>query len=90
MKVDPRERVAIDDIISLLDKNFVDLDSPCVRFPQSTPTNQPSPSHQVSNQQHSQQPTPPPPGSAQPTFGLSGFTRYLKDTSSKVMQTVQQ
>ncbi|XP_053209325.1 cyclin-G-associated kinase-like [Panonychus citri] len=86
LKVDPRERVAIDDIISLLNKNFVDLDSPCVRSPQSTPTNQPSPSHQPSNQQTA----PPHPGSAQPTFGLSGFTRYLKDTSSKVMQTVQQ
>lgn len=89
LKVDPRERIAIDDIINLLNKNFVDLDSPCVLSNQSTPINpnQPSPLHQPSLQP--QQP-PPPPGSAQPTFGLSGFTRYLKDTSSKVMQTVQQ
>ncbi|RWS29397.1 cyclin-G-associated kinase-like protein [Leptotrombidium deliense] len=84
LKVDPCERIKIDGIISLLEANFVDLHSPCVKPRQITPTtsHSTSPTHQLPTQA---------PGSAQPaSMSFSGFTRYLKETSSKVMQSVQQ
>lgn len=71
-----------------MEDNFVDLNSPCV-VPSKLPSN-------VSNVNVSAippvdishaNPIPHVPGVAQSYF--SGFTRYLKDTSSKVMQTVQ-
>ncbi len=67
----------------MLEQNFVDLSSACVNPRQPTPT---QPTAPVINQNN---PSPQIPGSAQPSFSLSGFTRYIKDTSSKVMQTVQ-
>ena len=81
--MDPNERITATDIIGLLEENFVDLNSPCVNPRQQTPTqpsNPPIPPTQPMSQL---------PGSVQPSFSFSGFTRYIKDTSSKVMQTVQ-
>ncbi len=83
IKIDPNERISATDIIELLEQNFVDLNSACVNPRQPTPT---QPTAPVINQNN---PSPQIPGSAQPSFSLSGFTRYIKDTSSKVMQTVQ-
>lgn len=83
IKIDPTERVKAEDIIKLLEENFVDLNSACVPPRQSTPTHPTPPVVTQTNQ------TQQIPGSAQPSFSLSGFTRYIKDTSSKVMQTVQ-
>ncbi|RWS11543.1 cyclin-G-associated kinase-like protein [Dinothrombium tinctorium] len=83
LKVNPRERIKIEEIISLLESNFVDLGSPCVKPRQITPTTSHpiSPVHQMPTQT---------PGSAQPvSMSFSGFTRYLKETSTKVMQSVQ-
>jgi len=84
--VDSRERITISKIIQLFEGNFVDLNSPCIQAKQITPTN---PSQPAVSSFHSVQPSQQP-GSAQPSLGLSGLTRYLKDTSTKVMQTVQQ
>ena len=84
IKVDPSERITATDIIGLLEENFVDLSSACVSPRQPTPTQPPSNSMSAPNN-----PLPQIPGSAQPSFSLSGFTRYIKDTSSKMMQTVQ-
>lgn len=83
IKVEPNERITATDIIGLLEDNFVDLTSACVSPRQPTPTQPLSTSMSAPNN-----PLPPLPGSAQPSF-MSGFTRYIKDTSSKVMQTVQ-
>ena len=86
LKVDPCERLSIDEIISTFETNFVDLTAACVTARQPTPT-QLMDSASIPVQQ------PIPPGSAQPSgqqFGLSGFTRLIKDTSSKVMQSVSQ
>lgn len=66
-----------------MEANFVDLLAQCVSPRQPTPVQpvpQPSPVHSASNI----------PGSAQPSFSLSGFTKYIKDTSNKVMQQMQQ
>lgn len=67
-----------------MEANFVDLLAPCVSPRQPTPIQpiqqQPSPVHSASNI----------PGSAQPSFSFSGFTKYIKDTSNKVMQQMQQ
>ena len=84
IKVDPNERITATDVIGLLEENFVDLTSPVVSPRQPTPT-QPQPNTMAAPNA----PLPQIPGSAQPSFSLSGFTRYIKDTSSKVMQTVQ-
>jgi hypothetical protein len=83
IKVDPNERLTAQHIVKLLEENFVDLSSPCVNPRDPTPT---QPAVPVISQNHQM---PQIPGSAQPSFSLSGFTRYIKDTSSKVMQTVQ-
>lgn len=80
LRIDPRERVTIREIIELLEANFVDLNSSCVPPRQPTPTQPSQPPLPVNHT----------PGSAQPSFSLHGFTKYIKDTSSKVMQTMQQ
>jgi len=84
--VDPNERIKAEDIVKLLEDNFVDLNSACVNPRQPTPT---QPTVPVITQTNQSNQVPQIPGSAQPSFSLSGFTRYIKDTSSKVMQTVQ-
>ena len=104
LQVDPNDRFKIDDVIKLLEDNFVDLKSPCVEPKEPSPSHAPSP---VGGQAAGVQVQQPLPGSAaqvpgqapgllpgQPSagqsFGLSGFTRYLKDASSKVVQSVNQ
>ena len=95
LKIDPDQRITIEGIIEVLERNFVDLIAPCVQPKQSSPIlgglsrNLLSHSNNHLNQQPSQAGgAMHSPGSAQ--SALSGFTKYLKDTSSKVMQTVQQ
>ena len=100
LQIDPDNRITIDGVIEILERNFVDLIAPCVQ-----PPKQSSPiligltrnllshsSNHLNSQQQQQQPQIHSPGSAQSAFvsPLSGFTKYLKDTSNKVMQTVQQ
>ncbi|CAG2116429.1 unnamed protein product, partial [Medioppia subpectinata] len=86
IKVDPNERMPATDIIGLLEENCVDLNAPCVNPRQTTPT---QPTNPVIPSGVPNAPLPQIPGSAQPSFSFSGFTRYIKDTSNKVMQTVQ-
>lgn len=88
IKLDPNNRSSATEIIKLMEDNLVDLNSPCVTPRILPPTSQvlnpainqtqmqSNPTHQMNV-----------PGIAQSYF--SGFTRYIKDTSSKVMQTVQ-
>lgn len=86
LKVNSKERISIFEITKQFEDNFVDLNSPCMQTKQTTPTHSSqSPISSASFVQPLQLP-----GSAQSSLGFSGFTRYLKDTSSKVMQTVQQ
>ena len=85
LKVDPRERLTIDEIISTFESNFVDLNAPFVTGRQPTPTMEPA---SIPVQQPASVPAP---GSAQQAgFGISGFARLIKDTSSKVVQSVSQ
>ena len=81
--MDPNERMPATDIIGLMEENCVDLSSPVVNPKQPTPTQPTAPTVAQTN------PVSQIPGTAQPSFSFSGFTRYIKDTSSKVMQTVQ-
>ncbi|KAJ6224835.1 hypothetical protein RDWZM_003380 [Blomia tropicalis] len=88
IKLYPNNRSSATEIIKLMEDNLVDLNSPCVTPRILPPTSQvlnpainqtqmqSNPTHQMNV-----------PGIAQSYF--SGFTRYIKDTSSKVMQTVQ-
>lgn len=72
-----------------MNKNFVDLNSPCLIPKMDTklsPTISEQPSTTTTNLQ-SPVVVQAVPGIAQSYF--AGFTKYLKDTSSKVMQTVQ-
>ncbi|XP_054162058.1 cyclin-G-associated kinase-like isoform X2 [Oppia nitens] len=85
IRIDPNERTNATDIIGLIEEDCVDLNSPCVNPRQPTPT-QPIKSDVTHDMN---KPLPQIPGSAQPSFSFSGFTRYIKDTSNKVMQTVQ-
>lgn len=89
LKVDPEDRITIEGIIEVLERNFVDLIAPCVQPKQSSPVLLSHSNNHLNQQPSSQQGAAMhSPGSAQ--SALSGFTKYLKDTSSKVMQTVQQ
>lgn len=90
LKLNSSERTDASNMIQLMEANFVDLNSPCVP-PRSLPRASP-----IVSQISAPSPTPANvatasagnvPGIAQSYF--SGFTRYIKDTSSKVMQTVQ-
>lgn len=88
LKLNPNDRTTASGMIKLMEDNLVDLNSPCVS-PRSLP--QASFPSQV-NVQSAALPSIPTlsanvPGIAQSY--LSGFTRYIKDTSSKVIQTVQ-
>ena len=83
IKLNPSERTNASAMIKLMEDNFVDLNSSCVS-PRSLPP------IQVNLHESSTLNSASPvnvPGIAQSYF--SGFTRYIKDTSSKVMQTVQ-
>lgn len=95
LKINPDERVTIEGIIEVLERNFVDLIAPCVQPKQSSPVLSGLTRNLLSHSNnHLNQPSAQPgaamqsPGSAQSAF--SGFTKYLKDTSNKVMHTVQQ
>lgn len=95
LKINPDERVTIEGIIEVLERNFVDLIAPCVQPKQSSPVLGGLTRNLLSHSNnHLNQPSTQPgaamqsPGSAQSAF--SGFTKYLKDTSNKVMHTVQQ
>lgn len=82
LQINPEDRVKIEEVIETLENNFVDLIAPCVRPKQISPipTVSESPAHPIGT-----------PGSAQSVSqAFSGFTKYLKDTSSKVLQSVQQ
>jgi cyclin G-associated kinase len=82
LQINPDDRVKIEEVIELLENNFVDLIASCVRPKQTSPI--PAANCPNSNPIGT-------PGSAQSVSqALSGFTKYLKDTSSKVLQTVQQ
>ena len=75
-----------------MNKNFVDLNSPCLIPKMDTklsPTISEQPSTTTTILTNLQTPVvvQAVPGIAQSYF--AGFTKYLKDTSSKVMQTVQ-
>lgn len=88
LKLNPSERTDASNMIRLMEANFVDLNSPCVpprSLPQATPVQMTTPAPTSSN--IAAAPSGNVPGIAQSYF--SGFTRYIKDTSSKVMQTVQ-
>ena len=87
IQINPDDRIRVEEVIEILERNFVDMIAPCVRPKQSSPIaggsfgQATTPGGQIGGQ----------PGSAQSVSqALSGFTKYLKDTSSKVMQTVQQ
>lgn len=96
--VDPVERANATNIIKVMTENFVDLDSPCVQ-PRTLPSAPSASTNPVAGGKQFEtsgaaaaavgggMPPSNVPGGAQSYF--SGFTRYLKDTSSKVMQTVQ-
>lgn len=88
LKVDPSERSSIDDIITSLEGNFVDLKSPCVQ-PDQIKSSIPSQTASLPSQIPSS-PPPPHPGSAQPAFGLSSFTKYLKDISTNISTKIKQ
>ncbi|KPL93605.1 cyclin-G-associated kinase-like protein [Sarcoptes scabiei] len=77
--VNPKDRINATNIIKLMEENFVDLNSPCVNSRNiQTSTNLTPNQNQPSNHI---------PGIAQSY--LQGFTKYLKDTSNRVMQTMQ-
>lgn len=69
-----------------MEDNFVDLNSPCVS-PRLLPQANLISTNQVNTSTNQSSASTNVPGIAQSYF--SGFTRYIKDTSNKVMQTVQ-
>lgn len=97
IKVDPNERLKVDEVIKILEDNYVDLKSPCVPPKQPSPAHVPPiPPHQNLTVNQTPVTQSAIPGSAQTassaapslSSGFSGFTKYLRDTSSKVMQTI--
>nr|XP_027201464.1 cyclin-G-associated kinase-like [Dermatophagoides pteronyssinus] len=89
LQVNPSDRIDCSTILKVMNKNFVDLNSPCLIPKMDTklsPTISEQPSTTTTNLQ-SPVVVQAVPGIAQSYF--AGFTKYLKDTSSKVMQTVQ-
>ena len=87
LKLNPSERTTAGNMIKLMEDNLVDLNSPCVSARTLPQASAPSPVNVHAAQAPSPNPAANVPGIAQSYF--SGFTRYIKDTSSKVMQTVQ-
>lgn len=86
LQVNPADRIDCSTILKRMDENFVDLNSPCIMPkipPHSTKMSPIAEQPALANLQS----TVPVPGIAQSYF--AGFTRYIKDTSNKVMQTVQ-
>lgn len=86
LQVNPADRIDCSTILKRMDENFVDLNSPCLTPkipPHSTKMSPIADQPALANLQS----TVPVPGIAQSYF--AGFTRYIKDTSNKVMQTVQ-
>ncbi|KAI1289824.1 Cyclin-G-associated kinase [Halotydeus destructor] len=93
LKVDPSERLTVDGIIAAFESNFVDLRDPCMNPKQPTPTQTYPETFIPPVVPVAQQPLSSIPGSAQPgnfSSKLFGFTSKIKETSSKVMQSVQQ
>lgn len=82
--MNPDNRTNASQIIKLMEENFVDLNSPCELPNQAPLKTSPEIGNNGPNNLLS---TTNVPGIAQSY--LAGFTRYIKDTSNKVMQTVQ-
>lgn len=91
LKLNPSERTDASDMIRLMETNFVDLNSPCVPLrssPRASPiaSQMSAPTPSLANMANTAS-AGNFPGIAQAYF--TGFTRYIMDTSRKVMQTVQ-
>lgn len=94
LKINPDERTNATELIGKFEENFVDLNSPCIApksLPNASavaaPANLANSGRIAQSASGSESAAAPVPGMAQSYF--SGFTKILKDTSSKVMQTVQ-